>query len=210
VRVGPVDFEWDDAKAEANLRKHRFSFTDALAIFADPTRITIDTIRADDGEERRKTIGSVEGSLFTAVFVMRGTTCRLISARRAKVQGERAYGRAKLDHANPPMLSDETRAAIGALTPEDIERNAETDPDNPPFTHDELDRVRMARVVQGVRRARRMTHTVFAETHGIAVARLRDWEQGRLRPDAMAMAYLATIVHESEAVHRALEKARAA
>jgi len=122
VRVGPVDFEWADAKAEANLRKHRFSFTDALAIFADPTRITIDTIRAEDGEERRKTIGSIEGSLFTAVFVMRGTTCRLISAWRAKVQGERAYGRAKLDHANPPMLSDEARAAIGALTPEDIER----------------------------------------------------------------------------------------
>jgi len=181
-----------------------------LAIFVDPTRITIDTSRAEDGDERRKTIGSIEGSLFTAVFVMRGTTCRLISAWRAKVQEERAYGRAKLDHANPPMLSDEARAAIGALTPEDIERNAETDPDNPPFTDDELERVRMARFVQCVRRARGMTHTVSAETHGITVARLRDWEQGRFRLDAMAMAHLATIVHESEAVHRALEKARAA
>lgn len=68
----------------------------------------------------------------------------------------------------------------------------------------------MARFVQCVRRARGMTHTVFAETHGITVAHLRDWEQGRFRPDAMAMAHLATIVHESEAVHRALEKARAA
>ncbi len=55
--VGPIHFEWDDAKAGANLRKHKLSFMDALAIFADPTRITIDTIRADDGEERRKTIG---------------------------------------------------------------------------------------------------------------------------------------------------------
>lgn len=55
-----------------------------------------------------------------------------------------------------------------------------------------------------------MTQTVFAETHGIAVARLRDWEQGRFRPDAMAMAYLATIADEPEAVHRALEKTRAA
>jgi len=93
--VGPIDFEWDDAEAGANLRKHKLSFMDALAIFADPTRITIDTIRADDGEERRKTIGSIEGSLFTAVFVMRGTTCRLISARRANVQEERAYGQSQ-------------------------------------------------------------------------------------------------------------------
>jgi len=119
-------------------------------------------------------------------------------------------GKAKLDHANPPMLSDEARAALGALTPENIERNAETDPDNPPFTDDELDRVRMARFVQGVRRTRGMTQSVFAETYGIAVARLRDWEQGRFRPDAMAMAYLATIAHEPEAVRRALEKAQAA
>jgi uncharacterized DUF497 family protein len=30
-----AEFEWDDAKAEANLRKHGISFADARLAFAD-------------------------------------------------------------------------------------------------------------------------------------------------------------------------------
>jgi uncharacterized DUF497 family protein len=31
-----VDFEWDPAKAEANVKKHRVAFEEALGVFADP------------------------------------------------------------------------------------------------------------------------------------------------------------------------------
>jgi Ribonuclease toxin, BrnT, of type II toxin-antitoxin system len=38
--LGGVTFEWDARKAAANLRKHRFSFEDAVTVFLDPLAIT--------------------------------------------------------------------------------------------------------------------------------------------------------------------------
>jgi len=35
-----VEFEWDDAKADPNLRKHGVSFTEAMSVFADPLSLT--------------------------------------------------------------------------------------------------------------------------------------------------------------------------
>ena len=58
----------------------------------DPDRIESDTARADDGEHRRKTLGRIDGRVFTVVHVMRGETCRLVPARRANRQVERCYG----------------------------------------------------------------------------------------------------------------------
>jgi len=37
VRLG--EFEWDDAKARANERKHRVSFAEAIGVFLDPLGI---------------------------------------------------------------------------------------------------------------------------------------------------------------------------
>ena len=35
-----MDFEWDDAKAEANERKHGVSFPEAETVFGDPLALT--------------------------------------------------------------------------------------------------------------------------------------------------------------------------
>jgi uncharacterized protein len=35
-----MEFEWDDAKAEANLRKHGVSFDEAATVFADTLSLT--------------------------------------------------------------------------------------------------------------------------------------------------------------------------
>jgi uncharacterized DUF497 family protein len=43
-------FEWDDAKAERNLAKHRMSFEKAREVFADPNLVTINATREEDGE----------------------------------------------------------------------------------------------------------------------------------------------------------------
>ncbi len=88
----PADFEWDDAKAEANLVKHRVRFEVAVAVFTDPLHVLIDTARAEDGEDRQKAVGIVQGRLLTVVFVMRGGACRVISARRSNAGEERSYG----------------------------------------------------------------------------------------------------------------------
>ncbi len=88
----PAEFEWDDAKASANEFKHRVRFDYAAAVFWDDNRLDLDTTRADDGEERRKAIGLIEGKLYTVVYTLRGSVCRLISARRSNAKEGRSYG----------------------------------------------------------------------------------------------------------------------
>lgn len=58
--------------------------------------------------------------------------------------------------------------------------------------------------VKAIRKSKRMTQTEFAARYRLSVARLRDWEQGRSRPDSAARAYLRVIEREPEAVERAL------
>ena len=54
-------------------------------------------------------------------------------------------------------------------------------------------------------RARRgLSQAAFARAYRINVARLRDLEQGRTRPDSAVLAYLAVIDEEPDAVRRAL------
>lgn len=65
-------FDWDAAKAESNLSKHRFSFETAVAIFLDPNHVILDAARVEDGEHRQKAIGRIGDRLFTVVFIVRG------------------------------------------------------------------------------------------------------------------------------------------
>ena len=88
----PAEFEWDDAKASANEATHRVRFDYAAAVFWDDNRLDLDTTRADDGEERRKAIGLIEGKLYTVVDTLRGFVCRLNSARRSHAKEGRSYG----------------------------------------------------------------------------------------------------------------------
>jgi uncharacterized DUF497 family protein len=92
----PAQFEWDDVKAVANLSKHGIAFAEAMAVFLDPRRIEIRTVRAEDGEDRMKVVCRIQGRLFTIVFVMRGTICRIISARRSNPSEEKAYAHSHL------------------------------------------------------------------------------------------------------------------
>jgi putative transcriptional regulator len=50
-----------------------------------------------------------------------------------------------LDPKNPPRLSKAERGRLDAMTDEEITAAAESDPDNPPLTDEELERVRLAR-----------------------------------------------------------------
>jgi uncharacterized DUF497 family protein len=88
----PTAFDWDEAKAAANLAKHGIRFVVATEVFFDPHHVIDDTSRLEDAEDRYKAIGIVDGKLLTVVFTMRGTVCRLISARRANRKEERQYG----------------------------------------------------------------------------------------------------------------------
>jgi hypothetical protein len=77
-------FEWDDAKAESNYRKHGVDFETATEAFADPFAIErVESSAARDGEERFLITGMAASCLLTVVYTTRRERIRLISARRA-------------------------------------------------------------------------------------------------------------------------------
>ncbi|MFN3670864.1 MAG: BrnT family toxin [Bosea sp. (in: a-proteobacteria)] len=76
-------FEWDAAKAAANLAKHGIGFEQASRIFDGPV-LTAADIRVDYGELREISIGVAEGvACLVVVHTDRRGRTRLISARRA-------------------------------------------------------------------------------------------------------------------------------
>jgi putative transcriptional regulator len=114
-----------------------------------------------------------------------------------------------LDPDNPPRFTPEERARLDAMTDEEITAAAESDPDNPPLTDEELDRMVATRAIRRIRAATGLSQAQFAERYRISLGRLRDLEQGRTKPDSALLAYLTVIEREPEAVARALEGASA-
>jgi len=86
-----LEFEWDDPKRLGNTAKHGVRFEYALRVFADPNRIDAEDARDDYGEERRLTIGDIDGRIFAVVYTERGQSVRLISARKADKRERREY-----------------------------------------------------------------------------------------------------------------------
>jgi uncharacterized protein len=78
------EFEWHDAKTEANLQAHGVSFDLAKTVFKDPFAVERLDEREDYGEPRFVIIGMAEGHvvLFVA-YTEREGRIRIISARRA-------------------------------------------------------------------------------------------------------------------------------
>ena len=79
-----IEVEWDDAKAETNLRKHGVSFEEAATCLLDPMALA----QEDDavaGEARWMLTGlSTSVRLLTVVYTLRAAdSIRLISARKA-------------------------------------------------------------------------------------------------------------------------------
>jgi uncharacterized protein len=89
-------YEWNEAKAAANLTKHKVRFADAVAVFGDESALTIDDPHPD--EERYVTMGmDALGRLLVVVYTWRGgDTIRLISARRAARHEQDQYAQGEL------------------------------------------------------------------------------------------------------------------
>lgn len=104
-----------------------------------------------------------------------------------------AIVRRRLDPANPPKLTADTRSRLASLSQAQIEQNAIEDLDNPPMNDAELSKVRIAQSVRRVRELTGLSQARFAECYRINVSRLRDWERGRFVPDSVALAYLQVI-----------------
>ena len=87
-----IDFEWDPAKAMANLRRHRVSFSEAATVFSDPLGITVCDPDHSQEEDRNITIGaSTAGRLLMIAHTERGDRIRIISARELTRAEREAY-----------------------------------------------------------------------------------------------------------------------
>ena len=87
-----LEFEWDDAKASANQRKHGISFDEATSAFYDPLSVTIPDPDHSASEARFVLIGiTVTGRLVVVAHTDRGNRIRLISARRPTRRERTSY-----------------------------------------------------------------------------------------------------------------------
>lgn len=79
-----LEFEWDPAKAAANLVKHQVSFGEASTVFHDPLSVTVSDPRHSRNEERFAILGrSVHGQLLAVYHTEFDRRVRIISARLA-------------------------------------------------------------------------------------------------------------------------------
>jgi len=86
-----MEIEFDTIKDAANQQKHGVPLSFGANIFDDPDMLIVPTIRDEDGEERSKAIGMVDGKLWTAIHVYRLQAIRFLSVRRSNANEQRAY-----------------------------------------------------------------------------------------------------------------------
>jgi uncharacterized DUF497 family protein len=83
------EFEWDDIKADINLRKHGVDFNDAMSVFNDPLLMTFFDSEHSYDEERWVSVGNAQSARLLVIvhtFAATGPNTaliRLISARSA-------------------------------------------------------------------------------------------------------------------------------
>ena len=121
----PVGFDWDDAKAAANLAKHGVSFEEAMEVFDDPLARIHDDPDHSESEAREIIIGrSGSGCLLLVSFTERGRDSNHPCAETR--QRRTAEVRRRKPRLNPTrcvvttILTTASHGQIGLL----IERNS--------------------------------------------------------------------------------------
>jgi uncharacterized DUF497 family protein len=85
-------FEWDDAKARDNARKHNVTFEEAIEVFSDPFLVTFADDAHSEVEARFISLGrSDRQRILLVVHTDRGDAIRLISCRKATAAERRTY-----------------------------------------------------------------------------------------------------------------------
>ena len=87
-----MEFEWDEAKRFANLRKHGIDFVDISAVF-DGDIVTVEDDRYAYGEQRFIAFGILQGRVIAIVYTERVNCMRIISARKATKYEQQTYFR---------------------------------------------------------------------------------------------------------------------
>ena len=87
-----MQVEWDERKAERNLRIHGIPFAEAVTIFDDPLFLAFADSDHSRYEQRYIIMGeSNKGRVLVVAYTMRGSATRIISARKATRMEKRFY-----------------------------------------------------------------------------------------------------------------------
>ena len=87
-----MQFEWDDAKARDNVRKHGVGFAEATSCFYDLKQVAFYAPDHSKDDERELLMGhSNKGRLLIVIYTIRADTIRIISARRATRREAKVY-----------------------------------------------------------------------------------------------------------------------
>lgn len=119
---------------------------------------------------------------------------------RVRVQDDGSVVQVMEDGSVIPAIDDSNWERVDAMTEEELDANALSDPDNPPLTKEELAELQLSFEPRDVRGRLKMTQEEFARNFGIPLGTLRDWEQNRSRPSDPARVLLRVIGTHPEVV----------
>ena len=85
-----MEFDWDEAKRQENLRRRQVDFAIAAQIFKGPV-VTREDARRDYGERRFRAAGNFEGQTYVVAYTLRNEICHIITAWKVGKAGERRY-----------------------------------------------------------------------------------------------------------------------
>ena len=77
-------FEYDETKSRSNKTKHGIDFVEAQRIWEDPNLLQIPARTVD--EPRYLVVGIIDGKHWSAVITYRGSSIRIISVRRSRIE----------------------------------------------------------------------------------------------------------------------------
>ncbi len=131
----PHFFEWDEDKCQANIDKHGIDFANIQAVFTNPIVEHVDD-RRDYGETRIILLGIIDNRVFIPCAVL--SVVLLVLGRQINVN-KKLITRVSLEEW-AKMKGQTDWARIDAMTEEEIEQNALSDPDNQPLTDEFWDK----------------------------------------------------------------------
>jgi hypothetical protein len=88
-------YEWDEAKREANMRKHQLDFFAGHLVYESPEKLTYRLKSAPEARFLDVALVEIKGAILALVYTIRNGNIRFISFRYASRRERRRYAAAK-------------------------------------------------------------------------------------------------------------------
>jgi hypothetical protein len=88
-------YEWDNAKREANLRKHKLDFWIAHLVYESPEKLTYRLKSEPEARFLDVALVELKGAILSLVYTIRNGNVRFISFRYASRRERRHYAASK-------------------------------------------------------------------------------------------------------------------